>query len=54
MDVQEVVDMVDPSISYYLTREPDLQNLESWIANIDFSKIEVLLVPYNEKYVPFS
>ena len=50
MDIQEVVDMVDPSLCHYLRTEPNLYNLESWIANINFAKTELILVPYNEKY----
>ena len=49
LELQAIIEVVDPSISHYLRKETDILNLERWVANIDFQKVELIFIPYNEK-----
>lgn len=49
-EIQSVIEVIDPSISHYMRMEPDILNLERWITNVNLEKVELLLIPYNERY----
>ena len=48
-EVQSVIEVIDPSISYYLRMEPDILYLERWITNVNLEKVELIFIPYSEK-----
>lgn len=51
IDISKHVEVLDPSISHYLRQEEiDKESLEHWLGRIDFAELDLLLLPYNEKY----
>lgn len=46
------MEFLDPSVSFYLRQsEVDIQSLARWTNNMDFETVELVLIPYNERYV---
>ena len=52
-DIQSVIEVLDPSISHYMRVEPNIISLEKFFANVNMEKVELILIPYNEKYGTF-
>lgn len=50
MEIQAVIEIVDPSISHYLIAEPDLLYLERWVTHMNMDKVELIFIPYNQRY----
>ena len=53
LDIQVTIEVMEPSISHYLREEPVLSSLKHWVTNVDFDKVELLFIPYNERYAIF-
>ena len=54
LNIQQKVEFLDPSVSFYLRQsEVDIQSLARWTHNMDFETVELVMIPYNERYVLF-
>ena len=54
LNIQEKVEFLDPAINFYLRKsEVDIQSLARWTHNMDFETVELVMIPYNERYVFF-
>lgn len=50
MEIQAVIEIIDPTISHYLRAESDLFCLERWVSHMNMDKVELIFIPYNERY----
>lgn len=49
LELQAKIEVIDPSISYYLRNELELRRLDRWVKQINFKKVELIFIPYNEE-----
>ncbi len=50
LNIQQKVEVIDPSISHYLRREGSINDLKKWLARVDFETCELFLIPYHQEY----
>ena len=54
LNIQQKVEFLNPSVSFYLRQsEVDIQSLARWTNNMDFETVELVMIPYNERYMYF-
>ena len=47
--IQEKVEIIDPSTSFYLRIEVDIMELTKWVTYVDLEVCEMIFIPYHEK-----